>query len=127
MARAPRAVIADINFDEDPERDEMTIVMLSSDLGFTVDYAVFTDSVRTVKRPGMTILHADLSESPANGGFAPLMLGIIVYDDEGGIEIRVKYQSEMVLLYLIHRHFRRSRFPRDRRTIYSGLPLKTVL
>jgi hypothetical protein len=96
MARAPRAVIADINFDEDPERDEITIVMLSSDLGFTVDYAVFTDSVRTVKQPGRTILHADLSESPANGGFAPLMLGIIVYDDEGGIEIRVKYQSEIV-------------------------------
>jgi len=96
MAGAPRAVIDNINFDEDHGRDEITIVMLSSDLGFTLDYAILTDSADATKRNGMTILQADLAEALPGGRFPPLTLEIYVYDAEGGIETRVKYYSEVV-------------------------------
>jgi hypothetical protein len=97
MARQPQpAMISDVNFDEDPERDEITIVMLSSDLGFTIDYAVFKDSIEATEPNGMTILRADLSDLEVGRTFSSLALEIYIYDRGSGIESRVKYRSEVV-------------------------------
>jgi len=97
MAGAPRAVIDDINFDEDPERDGITIVRLSSELGFNIDYAVFKDSLEVINyRNGTTALHAYLSDEEAGRAFPPLELYIGVYERVSEIVIRVKYLSEVV-------------------------------
>lgn len=97
MARQPQpAMIADVNFDEDPERDGITIVMLSSDLGFNIDYAVFKDSIEANEVNGITILQADLSDEEAGRAFPPLELEIKIHDRGSEIVIRVKYKSEIV-------------------------------
>jgi len=97
MARQPQpAMSAVVNFDEDPERDGITIVALSSDSGFNIDYAVFKDSIEVTERNGMTALHAYLSEAEAGRAFPPLELYISIYERGSEIVIRVLYHSEVV-------------------------------
>jgi hypothetical protein len=99
MARVPQAVISDVKIDEDIVRD-LTIVTLSSDLGFTISYDIFTDSIEATKRNnGATILRADLSEAEAGRAFPPLALEILIPERGSDIESRVKYYSEIVSLF----------------------------
>jgi hypothetical protein len=92
----PSDMITDIYFREDPQRDGITIVILSCNVGFSIDYALFTDSIEATKVNRKTILRADLSDLEAGRTFPPLELEIDIYDRASAIFCRVKYRSEVV-------------------------------